>query len=54
MLTSNDKTFTRSRRLDKEDKSLWAKGNIYQDGMTNELFLAYRKGYGFGKQVISK
>lgn len=38
-------------RLDKEDKSIWSKGNIYQDGIVNELFLIYRKGYSFGRCV---
>lgn len=37
------------RRLDKEAKALWPKGVIYQDGHTNELFLAYRRGYAHGK-----
>jgi hypothetical protein len=36
------------RRLDREDKSFWPKGVIYQDGQTNELFLAYRRGYALG------
>lgn len=35
------------QRLDREDKSFWTAGHIYQSGMTNELFLAYRKGYSF-------
>lgn len=38
-------------RLDKEDKSFWAKGNIYQNGQVNDLFLAYRKGYALGIAV---
>lgn len=38
-------------RVDKESKELWARGIIYQDGKTNELFLLYRKGYAFGKCV---
>ena len=39
-------------RLDKElDKELWKMGHIYQDGATNNLFLAYRKGYAYGKAV---
>lgn len=43
--------FERSRkeRFDKEDKSLWAKGIVYQDGRVNALFLAYRDGYAYGK-----
>ena len=36
-------------RLDKEDKELWANGRIYQSGETNNLFLAYRLGYSYGK-----
>jgi hypothetical protein len=47
-----DNTFSsRNRRFDKEEKSLWKKGLIYQDAYTNELFLAYRCGYAFGKAV---
>ncbi|HEH8637071.1 TPA: hypothetical protein SH370_003573 [Pseudomonas aeruginosa] len=38
-----------SGRFDKEDKSLWRKGIVYQDGYINELFLAYRRGYAYGK-----
>lgn len=37
--------------VDKEQKDIWARGAIYQDGKTNELFLLYRKGYAFGKCV---
>lgn len=36
-------------RLDKEDKALWSKGNIYQSGEANQLFLAYRKGFALAK-----
>ena len=36
-------------RMDKEDKSIWSKGVIYQDGMMNQLFLAFRQGYALGK-----
>lgn len=36
-----------SGRFDKEDKALWLKGIIYQDGRVNELFLVYRRGYAF-------
>jgi hypothetical protein len=41
------------RRLDKEAKEFWAKGNVYQDGAVNDLFLAYRKGYAFGTAVAA-
>ena len=40
-----------SGRLDKEDKALWPKGVIYQDGHVNELFLAFRRGYAFAKDT---
>jgi hypothetical protein len=40
-----------SGRFDKQSKSLWPMGRIYQDGQVNEQFLAYRKGYAFGKAV---
>ena len=40
-------------RMDKEDKSLWSYPlvRVYQDGLVNDLFLAYRKGYAYGKPV---
>lgn len=49
-----DKGFSRSRRFDKEDKELWAKGIVYQDGMTNEMFRAYRNGYAYAKATASE
>ena len=36
-------------RFDKEDRSLWPKGNVYQSGEINRLFLAYRRGFAYGK-----
>ena len=33
----------------KESKDLWSKGVIYCHGETNDMFLAYRHGYAFGK-----
>jgi hypothetical protein len=36
-------------RLDRESKELWSMGHIYQSGAVNSLFLAYRRGYAFGK-----
>ena len=36
-------------RFDKEEKSIWAKGNIYQDGSVNQMFLLFRAGYALGK-----
>lgn len=40
-----------SGRFDKESKDLWTMGRIYQDGQLNEIFLAYRRGYAFGKAI---
>ena len=37
------------RRLTREqNKELWKRGNVYEDGQVNDLFLAYRKGYALG------
>ena len=41
-----------SGRFDKEDKALWPKGVIYQDGRINELFLAFRQGYAYTKHTV--
>lgn len=38
-------------RMDKEEKSLWRMGRIYQDGQINDLFLAFRQGVAYGKAV---
>ena len=38
-------------RLDREAKDEWPKGNIYQHGEVNQLFLAYRKGFAYGKAL---
>lgn len=38
-------------RVDREEKSLWSKGIIYQNSTVNELFLVYRKGYAYGKAM---
>ena len=35
-------------RLDKENKALWRRGRIYENGTANDLFNAYRKGYSLG------
>ncbi len=36
-------------RLDKEPKSFWPRGIVYQSGEVNALFLAYSQGYAMGK-----
>lgn len=38
-------------RLDKEAKELWGKRHYYQDGHTNNLFVAYLEGYALGHAV---
>lgn len=47
LIAQFEKDFPYFRR-DKEAKELW-KHNVYQCGETNKMFLAYRKGYSFGK-----
>ena len=49
LMDNFEKTF-HCERLDKEDKELWSKGNVYQSGEVNKLFLAFRLGYSAGKQ----
>ena len=40
-------------RLDRENKDLWTKSIIYQDGHTNQLFLAYRRGFSYGVSIAN-
>lgn len=42
------------RQPAKEDKSLWLKGHIYQNGEINNLFKAYRAGYSLGKAIAAE
>ena len=39
-------------RLDREAKSLWPTGRIYQDGQANELFLAFRCGAAYAAATL--
>lgn len=39
-------------RLDRETQEFWSKGQIYQSGETNNLFIAYRHGYVFAKAAL--
>lgn len=41
-------------RKDKEEKQDWSRGVIYKNGQINEEFIAFRKGYMFGKSVGQK
>jgi hypothetical protein len=38
-------------RLDKENKNEWKNRHVYQNGETNNLFLAYISGYALGKAI---
>ena len=44
-----EREFKGEGRFDKEAKEFWAKGAVYQDGTINRLFMAYRRGFAFGK-----
>lgn len=46
-----EREFRGEGRLDREPKERWAQECVYQDAAINGLFLAYRKGYAFGKAV---
>lgn len=43
----------KGHRLDKEDRSLWRRGIVYQDSHVNELFGAYLRGYAFAKALAT-
>lgn len=38
-------------RLGRESKEMWKTGAVYQNGMANELFMAYRKGHSYARSV---
>jgi uncharacterized membrane protein len=44
-----EKIYAGEFRLDKEDKSMWSKGFIYQHGDANRMFKAFRHGVAYGK-----
>lgn len=51
LMTMFEKEY-KGHRLDREkNKALWLIGQIYESGETNALFLAYRKGYAYGKAI---
>ncbi len=35
----------------REEKAMWPKGYVYQNGEVNQRFLAYRSGYAFAKSL---
>jgi hypothetical protein len=51
LMAQFENDYRKQFRLDKEPKELWPKGCIYQHGMANQLFLAYRKGFAYGEAV---
>lgn len=51
LMASFESEFGGSYRLDKEPKELWPRGNVYQHGELNQLFLAYRRGYALAKAI---
>lgn len=51
LITQFEREFKHMRLDKEEDKALWRMGRIYQNGNTNDIFLAYRSGYAFGKVV---
>jgi len=42
-----------SLRFEHEPRSFWPNGYVYQDGLTNQMFLAYRLGYAQGAAVAA-
>lgn len=50
MIAMFDKLF-KGNRLDKEDKSMWPKGHVYQNGEVNNLFLAFRQGAAYAQSL---
>jgi uncharacterized protein (UPF0332 family) len=46
-----EKCFKNEGRLDKEDKAMWSKGYVYQNGEVNRLFKAFREGVAYGQAV---
>lgn len=46
-----ERIFQKEFRLDKEEKSLWSKGHIYQDDQANTAFKFFISGYSLGKHL---
>lgn len=53
LMTMFEREF-KGHRLDRETKDQWPKGYVYQNGETNNLFLAYRRGYAFGASQVRR
>ena len=50
ILENFDKNF-KHMRLDKESKEYWSKGQVYQNGETNNAYSAFVLGYSLGRVV---
>jgi hypothetical protein len=50
LMTQFEREF-RGHRLDREQKAMWRRCLLYQDGHVNELFLAYRRGYALARAL---
>jgi len=50
LMTSFERTF-KGHRLDREEKSMWPRGAVYQDGGVNNLFKAFREGYSLHQAI---
>ena len=37
------------KKLTREDKSLWSRGQVYENGAINELYKAFAAGYANGR-----
>lgn len=52
MMAFFEQNFRGRFRLDREeDKALWAKGAVYQNGEANAAFIAFRHGVAYGKAI---
>jgi hypothetical protein len=51
MMEFFERTMKGRWRLDREDKSMWAKGRIYQNGEANAAFLIFRQGVAYGESL---
>jgi hypothetical protein len=51
LLNMFERSIAKHHRKEREDKSLWKKGVIYQDGNVNNMYLAFISGYSYGRNV---
>lgn len=51
MMKSKNNLLMQITRLDKEDKSQWELGQVYQSGEVNNAFYAFMNGYQWAKSM---